>query len=88
MEALPDFENLSDDDLERLIDTLTERETRLSFERRTLQGTLDILCAERTTRRGHGSSTHLQPEELAHVLSRRTPPGWLAHERLAFRLAF
>lgn len=86
MEALPDFEKLSDAELERLIDELTEEETRISFERRTLQGTLDILCAERVARAKGGSLT-VQVEQLPDILSRRTPRGWLAHERLALRLA-
>ena len=87
MEASPDFEKLSDAGLDRLIDRLTEQEARLSFERRTLQGRLDILCAQRDARARGGSLT-VPVEQLPKILSQRTPPGWLAHERLAFRLAF
>ena len=87
MEALPDVEQLSDADLARLIDTLTEQEARISFERRTLQATLDILCAHRDAPARGGPLT-VSVEQLPDILSRRTPAGWLGHERLAFRVAF
>jgi hypothetical protein len=74
MEALPDFEKLRDADLALLIDKLTKHETKISFQRRTLQGTIDILRAERTARRKRGSLQPVQVEQLAVILSRRTPP--------------
>ena len=48
MQALPDFDELSDDALARMIETLVEQETRISYERRVLQGTIDVLVAELT----------------------------------------
>jgi hypothetical protein len=77
MEALPDFEGLSDDELERLIDELTTQEAKVSFERRTLQGKLDILRAERTARKKRGSLKPVEVEQLADILSRKMPlAGW------------
>lgn len=43
MEPFPDFGTLSDDDLKRQIDELKHEETEISFERRMLQGRIDIL---------------------------------------------
>ena len=46
MEALPDLESLSDQSLRDLIHTLMEQELKVSYERRTLHGKIDILRAE------------------------------------------
>lgn len=43
MEPFPDFGTLSDEDLKRQIDELKHEETEISFERRMLQGRIDIL---------------------------------------------
>jgi CO dehydrogenase/acetyl-CoA synthase alpha subunit len=77
VEALPDLNTLADDDLDHLIEELERRESEVSYERRLLQGKIDILRAERVARK-RGKS----PEELAHVdvdrlseiLSRKASP--------------
>jgi hypothetical protein len=43
VEPFPDFGTLSDEDLKRQIDELKHEETEISFERRMLQGRIDIL---------------------------------------------
>jgi hypothetical protein len=49
---LLDIGSLSDDQLNELIEKLTERESRISYERRILHGQIDICRAERVHRRG------------------------------------
>jgi RsiG-like len=76
---VPDFETFPEDELDRMIDELTERETELSRERRMLQGQIDILRAERTAREKGGSVKPVDVEELAAILSQKAPPeGWAA----------
>ena len=62
MEALPDLSKLGDADLDTLIEDLERRESEVSYERRMLQGKIDILRAERVARK-RGKSD----EELANV---------------------
>ncbi len=50
MEPLPDLRTLSDDDLKRLIDDLTQQENEISYQRRLLHGKIDILRAELVNR--------------------------------------
>jgi len=50
MEAFPDFDALSDEDLKKLIDDLTAEEQGVSYRRRLLQGKIDILRAELVSR--------------------------------------
>ena len=74
MESLPDLATLSDDDLKKLIDDLTEEENEVSFRRRLLQGRIDILRAERTARlKGKGVSD-VDVEALTDILSSRSAP--------------
>jgi hypothetical protein len=74
MESLPDLATLSDDDLKKLIDQLTEEENEVSFRRRLLQGRIDILRAERTARlKGKGVSD-VDVEALTDILSSRSAP--------------
>ena len=74
MESLPDLATLSDDDLKKLIDELTEEENEVSFRRRLLQGRIDILRAERTARlKGKGVSD-VDVEKLTDILSSRSAP--------------
>ena len=51
MEAIPDLTTLSDADLDKLIEELERRESEVSYERRLLQGKIDILRAERVARK-------------------------------------
>jgi hypothetical protein len=74
MEPLPDLGTLSDDDLKKLIEELTQEENEVSFKRRLLQGRIDILRAERTARlKGKGVSD-VDVEALTDILSSRSAP--------------
>jgi hypothetical protein len=74
MEPLPDLATLSDEDLKTLIEELTEQENEVSFQRRLLQGKIDILRAERTARlKGKGVSD-VDVEALTDILSSRSAP--------------
>ena len=77
MEALPDLTTLSDDDLERLIGELETRENEVSYERRMLQGKIDILRAERVARKRGKSEeelAHVDVDQLSEILSRKSSP--------------
>jgi hypothetical protein len=50
MDDFPDLGALSDQGLKDLISELTEREQRVSYERRILHGRIDILRAELVNR--------------------------------------
>ena len=50
MEALPDLDSLSDQELRDLIHRLMEDERKVSYERRILHGKIDILRAELVNR--------------------------------------
>jgi len=69
MDLLPDLQTLSNEDLDRLIDELTRQENEVSFERRRVQGYLDILRAERTARIKGGSFASPDVDELAAILA-------------------
>ena len=77
MEALPDLNTLGDDDLDSLIDELERRESEVSYERRLLQGKIDILRAERVARKRGKSEeelAHVDVDRLSEILSRKAPP--------------
>jgi CO dehydrogenase/acetyl-CoA synthase alpha subunit len=77
VEALPDLNTLSDDDLDRLIDELERRENEVSYERRLLQGKIDILRAERVARKRGKSEEELAQvdvDRLSEILARKAPP--------------
>ena len=77
MEALPDLSTLSDEDLDRMIDELERKESELSYERRILQGKIDILRAERVVRKrgkSEGELAHVDVDRLSEILSRKTTP--------------
>jgi hypothetical protein len=74
MDPLPDLATLSDDDLKRLIEELTQEENEVSFRRRLLQGRIDILRAERTAPlKGKGVSD-VDVDALTDILSSRSAP--------------
>lgn len=50
MDTFPDLGSLGDDELKRLIQTLTEEEREVSYQRRLLHGKIDILRAELVNR--------------------------------------
>ena len=77
MEALPDLTKLGDDELERLIEELERRESEVSYERRLLQGKIDILRAERVARKRGKSDdelAHVDVDRLSEILSRKASP--------------
>ncbi len=77
MEALPDLSKLGDDDLDRLIEQLEHEESELSYQRRMLQGRIDILRAERVARRRRKPEDELASvdvDRLSEILSRKSTP--------------
>jgi hypothetical protein len=73
-EPLPDLGTLSDTDLRDLIEKLTQEENQVSFQRRLLQGRIDILRAERTARLKGQGVTDVDVEKLTDILSSRSAP--------------
>jgi CO dehydrogenase/acetyl-CoA synthase alpha subunit len=77
VEALPDLTQLSDADLDTLIDDLERRESEVSYERRMLQGKIDILRAERVARKRKTPEDelgHVDVDRLSEILSRKASP--------------
>ena len=78
MEPLPDLSEISDVDLKKLIDDLTEEEQEISYRRRLLHGKIDILRAELVARlqRSEGKSVLVQVdvEGLAKILAGKASP--------------
>jgi hypothetical protein len=52
-DTFPDLGSLSDKELKELIDSLTEDEQKVSYQRRILHGKIDILRAELVNRLRH-----------------------------------
>ena len=78
MEALPDLTKLSDPNLDSLIEELEQRESEVSYERRLLQGKIDILRAERVARkRGtpEDELANVDVDRLSEILARKASPG-------------
>ena len=78
MEPLPDLSSLSDADLKKLIDDLTEEEQEISYRRRLLHGKIDILRAELVARlqKSGGKSVldQVDVEGLARILAGKASP--------------
>jgi hypothetical protein len=77
VEALPDLNTLGDDDLDTLIEELERRESEVSYERRMLQGKIDILRAERVARKRskpEDELAHVDVDRLSEILSRKASP--------------
>ena len=80
MEPLPDLGTLSDDDLKKLIDDLTQQENEISYQRRLLHGKIDILRAELVARLqkqvGEGESplAEIDVERLTEILTTKAAP--------------
>jgi hypothetical protein len=78
VEALPDLTKLGDDDLDQLIEELERQESDVSYERRILQGKIDILRAERVARKRNKPEdelAHVDVDRLSEILSRKASPG-------------
>ena len=78
MEPLPDLSEISDTDLKKLIDDLTEEEQEISYRRRLLHGKIDILRAELVARlqRSEGKSVleQVDVDGLARILAGKASP--------------
>jgi hypothetical protein len=80
VEALPDLESLSDQELRDLIQSLMEQERSVSYERRILHGKIDILRAELQARlkkevgEGRGPLHEVDVDKLAEILAAKAPP--------------
>jgi len=78
VEPLPDLTSLSDDDLKKLIDDLTEEEQEISYRRRLLHGKIDILRAELVARLqktgGQSVLDQVDVEHLASILAGKAAP--------------
>ena len=79
MELLPDLATLSDEDLKKLIDELTQEEHEVSYRRRLLHGKIDILRAELVARlqetQGRSILETVNVESLTEILAgKATPP--------------
>jgi hypothetical protein len=78
VEAFPDLASLSDDDLKRLIDDLTQEEHEVSYRRRILHGKIDLLRAELQARlRETGGKSVLEQvdvDRLAAILAGKAAP--------------
>jgi anti-sigma-K factor RsiG len=78
LEPLPDLASLSDDDLKRLIDELTQQEQEISYQRRLLHGKIDILRAELVARlqktEGRSVLDQLDVDRLTEILTSKAAP--------------
>ncbi len=79
MEPLPDLATLSDEDLKKFIDDLTQEEQEVSYRRRLLHGKIDILRAELVARlretEGKSVLDSVDVESLTAILTgKATPP--------------
>jgi hypothetical protein len=78
MEPLPDLGSLSDDELKRLIDELTQEEQEVSFRRRILHGKIDILRAELVARlqktQGRSVLEQVDVGALSEILAGKASP--------------
>jgi len=78
VEPLPDLSEISDTDLKKLIDDLTEEEQEISYRRRLLHGKIDILRSELVARiqRSEGKSVleQVDVEGLAKILAGKASP--------------
>jgi RsiG-like len=78
VEPFPDLASLSDDDLKKLIDELTQEEQEVSYRRRILHGKIDLLRAELQARlRETGGKSVLEEvdiDRLAAILAGKASP--------------
>ncbi len=78
MEPLPDLMTLSDDNLKKLIDELTQEELEISYQRRLLHGKIDILRAELVARlqktQGRSVLDQLDVDRLTEILTSKAAP--------------
>ena len=78
MEPLPDLGSLTDADLKKLIDELTQQENEISYQRRLLHGKIDILRAELVARLqktgGQSVLDQVDVDHLTDILTAKAAP--------------
>jgi hypothetical protein len=78
MEPLPDLATLSDENLKKLIEELTQEENEVSYRRRLLHGKIDILRAELVARlkatEGKSVLETVDVESLSAILTGKAAP--------------
>jgi hypothetical protein len=78
MEPLPDLATLSDENLKKLIEELTQEENEVSYRRRILHGKIDILRAELVARlkatEGKSVLETVDVESLSAILTGKAAP--------------
>jgi len=80
MDTVPDLGALSDDELKKLIDQLTDEEQEVSYQRRLLHGRIDILRAELVNRLrkkhqdGESTISGADVQQLTDILSGKASP--------------
>jgi anti-sigma-K factor RsiG len=78
VEPLPDLMSLTDDDLKKLIDDLTQEENEISYQRRLLHGKIDILRAELVARLqktgGRSVLDQVDVDHLTAILTAKAAP--------------
>jgi hypothetical protein len=78
VEPLPDLVSLSDDDLKKMIDDLTQEENEISYQRRLLHGKIDILRAELVARlqktEGRSVLDQVDVDHLTAILAAKAAP--------------
>jgi hypothetical protein len=78
VESFPDLPNLSDEDLESLINDLTKEEREVSYRRRILHGQIDLLRAELVARLqktgGQSVLDRVNVDALTDILASKAPP--------------
>ena len=78
MEALPDLDSLSDQELRDLIRELVEEERKVSYTRRILHGKIDILRAELVARlqktEGRSVLDQVDVARLTEILTAKAAP--------------
>jgi RsiG-like len=78
MDPFPDLATLSDEDLKKLIEELTEEEQEVSYRRRILHGQIDMLRVELVARlkatEGKSALEAVDVDSLTAILAGKTTP--------------
>jgi hypothetical protein len=78
MDPFPDLATLSDEDLKKLIEELTEEEQEVSYRRRILHGKIDMLRVELVARlkatEGKSALEAVDVDSLTAILAGKTTP--------------
>jgi hypothetical protein len=78
MDPFPDLATLTDEDLKKLIEDLTEEEQEVSYRRRILHGKIDMLRVELVARlkatEGKSALEAVDVDSLTAILAGKTTP--------------